>query len=109
MLDDGASIAALRLGEKGSLVGQRGAPDLITVPPVPVPRIIDQTGAGNTYCGAFLVGWVETGDLRMAGCYGAVAASFSLEVTGIADPPPDLIAQRDARYRWVSAQVDAPG
>ena len=105
MLDDGASIAALRMGELGSLVGQRGTPDLIAVPPIPVPHITDQTGAGNTYCGAFLVGWVETGDLRQAACYGAVAASFSLEVTGVADPPPDMAALRDERYRWVTAQL----
>ncbi len=106
MLDDGATIAALRMGERGSLVGTRGDPDLIAVPPVSVPHLIDQTGAGNTYCGAFLVGWLETGDLRRAACYGAVAASFSLEVTGVADPPPDMTAQRDARCRWLMDRLN---
>jgi sugar/nucleoside kinase (ribokinase family) len=106
MLDDGARIAALRMGEAGSLAGARGDDHLVRVPPVPVPEIVDQTGAGNTYCGAFLVGWVETGDLRQAAGYGAVAASFALEVIGVADPPADLVAQRDARWRWLIERIE---
>jgi len=106
MLADGATIAVLRMGPEGSLVGQRGQDTLLRVPAVPVPAVIDQTGAGNTYCGAFLVGWAETGDLLTAACYGAVAASFSLEVTGVADPPPDLAQQRAQRYAWVRERVE---
>ncbi len=105
MLADGVQVAVLRMGAEGSLVGQRGQETLLRVPAVPVPEVIDQTGAGNTYCGAFLVGWVETGDLLTAACYGAVAASFSLEVTGVADPPPDLEQQRARRYAWVRERV----
>jgi hypothetical protein len=107
MLDDGARIVALRMGEAGSVVGMRGGADLLAVPAVPVPEIADQTGAGNTYGGGFLVGWLETGDLAAAACYGAVAASFALEVTGVADPPPDLAALRAQRCDWLSAQLKA--
>jgi sugar/nucleoside kinase (ribokinase family) len=107
MLDDGARIAVLRLGAEGSLVGARGQDALLRVPAVPVAQVVDQTGAGNTYCGGFLIGWVETGDLVAAACYGAVAASFALEVTGVADPPPDLPAQRERRYAWVRERVRA--
>ncbi len=71
------------------------------MPAVPVPEIIDQTGAGNTYCGAFLVGWLETGDLLTAACYGAVAASFSLEAIGVADPLPHHAEVRSERYHWL--------
>jgi len=107
MLDDGAAIAALRMGEAGSMVGQRGSDSVITLPAVPVPHIADQTGAGNTYCGGFLVGWVETHDLLTAACYGGVAASFSLEVIGVADPPANKHQLRDERYAWLRAQVEA--
>jgi len=103
MLDDGASVAVLRMGEAGSMVGRQGQPKLITVPVVPVPQIIDQTGAGNTYCGGFLTGWLETRDLIIAACRGAVAASFALEVLGVAEPPP--ADQRDARYHQLYQQV----
>ncbi len=106
MLDDGARIAALRMGAAGSLVGARDRDDLLSVPAVPVPEIVDQTGAGNTYCGAFLVGWLETGDVRQAADYGAVAASFALEVIGAADPPADLIARREERGRWLAPRIE---
>jgi sugar/nucleoside kinase (ribokinase family) len=106
MLDDGAKIAALRLGEAGSLVGQRESGPLLKIPAVPVPEIVDQTGAGNTYCGAFLVGWLETGDLKTAACYGAVAASFALEVIGVADPPANVVELRDQRWRWRCNRIE---
>jgi cytidine kinase len=107
MLDDGARIAALRMGEAGSLVGARDRDDLLRVPAVPVPDIVDQTGAGNTYCGAFLVGWLEKGDVRQAAGYGAVAASFALEVIGVADLPADLVERRDERWRWLGGRIES--
>ncbi len=105
MLDDGAHVVALRRGAEGSLLGMRGLEGTIVVPPVPVPEVVDQTGAGNTYCGGFLVGWCETQKLQRAGCYGAVAASFALEVTGVADPPPNKAELRGQRYQWVCEQM----
>lgn len=105
MLDDGAQIAVLRMGEQGSIAGRRGQADLVVVPTVPVPELVDQTGAGNTYCGGFLVGWTETKDLMQAACRGAVAASFALEVTGVADPPPHVAAVRDERYRILLERI----
>jgi sugar/nucleoside kinase (ribokinase family) len=100
LLSDGAKIVALRLGEAGSMVAT--ANERISIPAVPVPKVVDQTGAGNTYCGAFLVGWHRTSDLRTAGYYGAVAASFALETVGILDPPSH--EQRDERYQWLVQQ-----
>jgi hypothetical protein len=105
MLADGARVVALRLGEAGSLVGKQGCHELLTIPPVPVPKVVDQTGAGNAYCGAFLVGWVETGDLRTAACYAGVAASFTLEVIGVPEMPATLGQVRAERYQWLSERV----
>lgn len=101
MIAEGAHVAVLRMGEAGSLIGQRGQDDLLAVPVVAVDPIVDQTGAGNTYCGGFLVGWEQTRDRRIAGAYGAVAASFALETTGVADPLPGWRALRDQRYQEI--------
>jgi hypothetical protein len=100
MLDDGAKIVALRMGDLGSLVAS--AAERILIPPVPVPTIVDQTGAGNTYCGGFLVGWMRTRDLRQAGYYGAVAASFALESVGVLRAHDADI--RDQRLAWLRTQ-----
>lgn len=108
MLDDGAPMAALRLGEAGSLLGRAGEAALIAVPAVPVPQVVDQTGAGNAFCGGLLLGWLRTHDLRTAGCWGAVAASFTLEQVGVPDLLPEAIAaERDARLAWALARAGA--
>ncbi|MBN1680213.1 MAG: hypothetical protein JW966_07965 [Anaerolineae bacterium] len=106
MLDDGARIAVLRMGEHGSMVGQQGNGHVLRLPAVPVPELVDQTGAGNSYGGGFLAGWLKTGDLATAACYGAVSASFALEAVGVADPPADDVETlRETRYRWVTQRL----
>ncbi len=105
MLADGAALAVLRMGEQGSLVGARGQADLLAVPAVSVPHVVDQTGAGNTYCGAFLVNWVITHSLVTAACRAAVAASFALEVLGVIDPAEVLPLLRDDRCAELRGQL----
>lgn len=103
MLDDGARVVALRLGADGSLAARADQPGLIHLPAVPVAEIVDQTGAGNAYCGGFLAGWLATGgDLLAAACYGGTAASFALEVTGVLDPSAVGPAERERRRRWLA-------
>ena len=103
MLDDGARVVALRLGADGSLAARADQPGLIHLPAVTVAEIVDQTGAGNAYCGGFLAGWLATGgDLLAAACYGGTAASFALEVTGVLDPSAVGPAERERRRRWLA-------
>ena len=67
------------------------------IPAVAVGDVVDQTGAGNTYCGGFLVGYCREGDVVAAGCYGAAAASFTLEAVGCARIPHDLATEWNRR------------
>lgn len=108
ILDDGAPVAVLRMGEAGSLVGQRAGQTetLLRVPVVEVPQLVDVTGAGNTYCGAFLIGWMRTRDLRMAAAYGSVAASFVVETIGVMHYTRDMDAERDRRLEWVLPRIE---
>jgi sugar/nucleoside kinase (ribokinase family) len=96
MLDDGAKVVVLRMGAEGSIVAD--STQKIRVPAVFVDELVDQTGAGNTYCGAFLVGWLHTRDLRTAAYYGAVAASFCIEEIGVLHWDDSKIAERDRRF-----------
>ena len=92
----GAPIVALRMGADGSLVYRAGAGTLQHIPAVPV-TVVDQLGAGNAYCGGFLVGWLETGDLRQAGRYASVAASFLVEQFGLPRPRPGIRSEAAER------------
>lgn len=96
----GAPVVALRMGAAGSLVHRADTGETWRIPACPV-TVVDACGAGNAYCGAFLVGWVQTGDLRLAGLYGAVAASFLVEQ--IALPPARLLIQRAEAQRRLKA------
>jgi sugar/nucleoside kinase (ribokinase family) len=98
----GAQLVTLRLGAEGSLVHRADTGETWAIPAVPT-RVVDPCGAGNAYGGAFLAGWVQLGDLRLAGLYGAVAASFLVEQVGL--PPAALRAQReDARRRLATLE-----
>ena len=90
MLADGVEVAALRMGELGSLLARSGDGQAHYIPAVAVDEVVDQTGAGNTYCGGFLVGYCRERDIVAAGCYGAAAASFTLEYVGCARIPANL-------------------
>ena len=105
MLNDGAKIIALRMDEQGSLVASHSQPQIIHIPATPVPQVVDQTGAGNAYCGGFLVGLTRTKNLKEAGVYGAVSASFTLEQVGTIQVHPDIAKIRDERYTLTYEKV----
>lgn len=94
LLDDGARLVALRMGAAGSLIAAPGRPTL-RVPACPAERMVDVTGAGNAFCGGFVVGLAETGNQLHAGRWGSVSASFALEQFG-AVYPLDAVHERAA-------------
>ncbi len=77
----GPQTVAVKVGARGSIVfdGRSGA--IAHVPAYPC-HAIDPTGAGDAFCGGFLVGLVETGDPVEAARYGTVSASFIVEGFG---------------------------
>ncbi len=97
LTDAGARITTLRMGADGSLVydGIR----LQRVPSVQT-TVVDTTGAGNAYCGGFLAGYVQTGDVLTAARYGTVGASFLVEQVGL--PPINDRLGRRANQRLQS-------
>jgi sugar/nucleoside kinase (ribokinase family) len=99
LLESGVRCLALRLGAAGSLVAMPEAQ--CHIPAIPVP-VIDETGAGNAYCGGFLAGYVESGgDLLTAGRYGAVSATFALAQVGVAHLQPDARLVAEARLQQI--------
>ncbi|MBI5879061.1 MAG: hypothetical protein HZB53_15545 [Chloroflexi bacterium] len=92
----GAPLLALRMGKAGSLVHRHADGRTWRIPAAPA-QVVDVTGAGNAYCGGFVVGLCETGDPFEAGLRGAVSASFAVEQFGPAPVErfaPDEIARR---------------
>jgi len=93
---NGARIVAIRMGEKGSIVST-GVNKIWHIQAYPA-KVVDSTGAGNAYCGGFLVGYTESGDPKHAGLCGSVSASFIIEQIG--PPIISLELEQEARRRY---------
>lgn len=93
LVEAGAEIVALRQGAKGATIHHAGSGETWHVPAF-ATQVVDPTGAGNAFCGGFLAGWVQTGELRLAGLYGSVAASFLVEQVGL-----PVVGRRDEAAR----------
>lgn len=96
LLHDGANMVVLRMGAEGSLSMDRSG-KVVRVPPALPARIVDVTGAGNAFCGGFVVGLAETGSMLQAACMGAVSASFTLEQFGALYPFENIGARARER------------
>ena len=77
----GPRAVVVKIGARGSLVYNPQTDVLTHVPAYPC-QAIDPTGAGDSFCGGFLVGLTETGDPVQAARYGTVSASFVIEGFG---------------------------
>jgi sugar/nucleoside kinase (ribokinase family) len=94
----GVRCLALRMGASGSLVGT--AAKQFHLPALQVP-VVDETGAGNAYCGGVVVGYVESGgDPLVAGRYGAVSATFALAQVGLPRLGADSRVIAESRLNW---------
>jgi sugar/nucleoside kinase (ribokinase family) len=70
----GAPMVCIKLGSEGAL-GRRGS-ELVRLLAANADPV-DATGCGDAFCGGFLVGLTETGDLSRAMEQGTVAAGFA--------------------------------
>ncbi|OKO97755.1 hypothetical protein PENSUB_9681 [Penicillium subrubescens] len=87
---DGNGTLIVRAGENGCFISNRNNPAAwldpfyATMPgETPNAKTVDPTGAGNAFLGSYAVGYLETGSVIKAACYGSVGASFALEQVGM--------------------------
>ena len=99
----GPKIVVIKLGADGCLVFDRERDLEFSIPAYPVTDIVDTTGAGDSFCGAFMAAYLK--DLRhpeYAARAGAVAASFTVAGYGV-DPlfrtDPDVMRRRLDEWR----------
>lgn len=69
------------LGAAGSVMS-RADSQSIQIPSLPVPKVIDPTGAGDAYRAGFISGYIENQSLTNCGLMGTCAASFAIEKKG---------------------------
>jgi sugar/nucleoside kinase (ribokinase family) len=91
----GAPLVSIRMGKLGSLVKSRNGEGWHV--PAVVKKIVDVTGAGNAYCGGFLVGLGDGLSVREAALRAAVSASFAIEQFSVPVFDNHLTAERTER------------
>ena len=77
----GCPIVLLKRGAAGQYLLDHNARRRWHIPASPA-RVVDVTGAGDAYCGGFLVGLEQTGDPVEASLRGNVSASLAVEGHG---------------------------
>ncbi|KAH6635901.1 Ribokinase-like protein [Chaetomium tenue] len=116
---NGDGTAVVRCGEHGCMVAARSYPVRWFPALHELSRVVDVTGAGNAFLGAFAVTFSITSDLTEAAIAGTVAASFTIEQVGLPHRTTSLhgedlwngeaFATRMDQYRtvpsWVIAEV----
>ena len=66
-------------------------------------KVVDTTGAGNSFLGAFTIGLLMSSDAIFAACAGNVAASFAVEQVGL----PILSSSENGTELWNGEDVSA--
>ena len=85
------AVIAIKRGGEGVILHAAGSADYVSMPAI-ASQVVDTTGAGDAFCGGFLVGYVESGDVIEAAMRGSASASFAVAGLG---PSALLTARRE--------------
>lgn len=98
----GPEIVVIKKGEHGCMLFA-GSDSIFAVPAIPLPNVIDPTGAGDSFAGGFM-GYISHRDatdfqtLKQAVVYGTIVASFTCQAFGPNRLAEIEAAHIDARY-----------
>lgn len=82
----GVSLAVIKCGVQGAWVIDVKEKKKWHMGVVENLNLMDETGAGDSFCGGFMAGYMFTCDPLQAAAYGAVSASFIVESLGARKP-----------------------
>ena len=105
VMDMGPSTVVVKRGEHGVLLFQDGS--VFSAPALPIERVVDPTGAGDSFAGGFMGYLAATGDLssgsfRRAVVVGSVMGSFAVESFGLDRLAALKREEIDGRFRGLT-------
>ena len=89
--DYGVKIVIVTRGVQGSMLLFDGT--FYSIPAYKSKHVVDPTGAGDAFSGAFLTEYVRGKEVLWCACVGAASASFVVEGVG-----PERFGEREETY-----------
>ncbi len=102
--DMGCQFVIIKCGARGQTLWERISGRKWRIPAYPA-RVYDVTGAGDSFCGGFLIGLTQTENPVEAALYGSVSASIVIEGTGALFALDSLPGLLEARLEVLRPQV----
>lgn len=100
----GPQAVAVKCGAQGQILYDARAGRRLRIPAYP-SRVADLTGAGDAFCGGFLAGLRQGGDLLTAVLYGNISASLAVEGSAPFYALSILPGLAEARLHWLKETI----
>ena len=99
-------VIVIKCGAAGAIAHERDASDYLASPTA-AAATVDETGAGDAFCGGALVGFSHNLALREALARAAVSASFAVEAVGSSGLVAASPEEAEGRCRRVAERIEA--
>ena len=99
-------VIVIKCGAAGAIAHERDASEYLESPTA-VASAIDETGAGDAFCGGALVGFSHSFTLREALARAAVSASFAIEAVGSSGLVSASPEEAEGRFRKAADRIEA--
>ncbi|MCD6109699.1 carbohydrate kinase family protein [bacterium] len=96
----GAEIAVITLGKYGAIGMQKGDEQCTSIKAYPIDKVVDTTGAGDIFHGAFLYGILHGFDLKQNMQFATVAAGLKCRTIGGRRGMPTLNEVEEVLRNW---------
>ena len=103
-LCEATPVICIKLGAEGVILHRAGDHEIMMLPSA-ARSVVDATGAGDAFCGGFLVGLARSGDPATAALMGSVSASFSVSAMGIAGFADATLPEAEARMASLAGRI----
>jgi sugar/nucleoside kinase (ribokinase family) len=100
----GCEFVVVRRGERGQWLYDPSSKKRWEIPAYPA-RLVDPTGAGHSFCGGFLAGFIRTYDPLQAVLHGNISASLTVEGSGAFHAMETMPGLAQARLESLTATV----
>lgn len=99
-------VIVIKCGAAGAIAHERNEPDYLELPTA-AELAVDETGAGDAFCGGALVGFSHHLALREALARAAVSASFAVETVGSSGLVTASREEAEGRFQRIAERIEA--